>query len=377
MKLERKNSRQSNLELLRIVSMIMIIVLHLLGHGGVLSSAKLFSPNYYIVWILEGISFIAVNCYVLISGYFLINSEFKVKKLIFLLLEVLFYSVGIYFVLLASGVISFSFGSALKAFLPTLSNQYWFITVYVVLYILSPFLNIAIKSMTRKQHLMAVITSLFLFSLIPNVIFFASDFNFGMGMGIVWFVVLYFIAAYIRRYYQPSYNVKKPLLLYLSVALLVPISKFFIAFLSRTFVTKFVGAEELIGGSGLFYSYNSILVATASILFFILFLNIKIEGKIANIINALASLTLGVYLIHDNTNLRDYLWNFINARSYLDKWYFIFIIFAVILSLYFICSGIEYLRRRLFYIIERSKRLDLLINRIEAKYNKVFANSKF
>lgn len=72
--------RNEGIELLRIISMIMILILHYLGHGGILDNLSANNFYYYIAWTLEGICFVAVNIYVLITGYFLCTSKANLKK---------------------------------------------------------------------------------------------------------------------------------------------------------------------------------------------------------------------------------------------------------------------------------------------------------
>ena len=86
-------TRQSNMELLRVVAMLMIITLHYLDKGKVLPEfAAMSTTNHYIAWLLEAFCFVAVNIYVLISGYFLTTSKFTFKKLAVLWGRILFYS---------------------------------------------------------------------------------------------------------------------------------------------------------------------------------------------------------------------------------------------------------------------------------------------
>lgn len=88
--------RLYHIESLRIVSMLMIITLHLLVFSGLLDTYKNFSLTSLFIWGLESLCFIAVNCYVLISGYFLVDSSFKFKKLFKIWIEVFFYSLILY-----------------------------------------------------------------------------------------------------------------------------------------------------------------------------------------------------------------------------------------------------------------------------------------
>ena len=85
--------RQANLELLRCVAMMMVIVLHYLGKGNLLISLEevWLSPAEVTAWLLESFCIVAVNVYMFISGYFLCTSTFKPSRLIRLWLQVCMY----------------------------------------------------------------------------------------------------------------------------------------------------------------------------------------------------------------------------------------------------------------------------------------------
>ena len=92
------DERKYNLDLLRILSMLFIVSLHYLGVGGAFynitdGNTELLTYNYGIASLLEALSIVGVNCFVLISGYFLVNSSFKIKKALHIYLTTLFYSV--------------------------------------------------------------------------------------------------------------------------------------------------------------------------------------------------------------------------------------------------------------------------------------------
>lgn len=93
--------RNRNLDLLRIVSMFMVVLLHSFNHGGLLQdiAPAYGTPNLYLVQAIFSFCLVAVNCFVLISGYFLCASDFKLKKWVSTWGQALVYSVGIYFVL--------------------------------------------------------------------------------------------------------------------------------------------------------------------------------------------------------------------------------------------------------------------------------------
>lgn len=93
-----ENKRLSNIELLRVVSMLLIIATHFWGHGIDLAAIEPFTLPYYFGWFIKGISYVSVNIYVLISAFFLCKSKFRVSKLLVLWLEIEFYSILFYYI---------------------------------------------------------------------------------------------------------------------------------------------------------------------------------------------------------------------------------------------------------------------------------------
>ena len=190
---EKAHQRQANLDLLRIVSMLLIIFLHSIDHTGVLECAPAAGKmaNLYIRFAYM-LSQVCVNIYVMLSGYFLVNSRFRVQKLAALWLETVFYAFTIKLGFMLTGKAPFSVVSLASCLFPFFTGRYWFITIYVGLYALSPFLNNAIRAMDRKQHLMLNITLMLLFSAWNSVHPSFAGMNSGGGWGLAWFVVLYF-----------------------------------------------------------------------------------------------------------------------------------------------------------------------------------------
>ena len=112
-----------SLEWLRICSMLMIILLHSIDHSGVLENLKAGSALYYAEWFLYAAVQVCVNCFVLISGYFLVTGRFKPAKLVLLWMEVVFYSVVIKVILMATGQIPVSIASLVSCLIPVFTGR--------------------------------------------------------------------------------------------------------------------------------------------------------------------------------------------------------------------------------------------------------------
>ena len=135
--MKSKSKRLANIELLRIVAMGMVVMLHYLGKGNLLPNMNLaMGTNGYVAWILESLAIVAVNVYVLISGYFLVEAEFKIGKIVKLILQVLFYTMLMTVFSLAVGIIDVSelgIYNLIVQLFPFQLEQYWFVGVVELL----------------------------------------------------------------------------------------------------------------------------------------------------------------------------------------------------------------------------------------------------
>lgn len=267
--------RQANLELLRICSMLMIVMMHLLNHGKILETTAKGSLSYYLVWILFGISFVSISTYILISGYFLCEASFSFRRILKLEGQVWFYSVLLYLVSLVLLRQPFDMSSFIAAVFPVLSCEYWFVTMYVGMIALSPFLNKLLTGLTRRQFQLLICILFVLFSLWPNVFFFSPALNFGSG--VVWFLTVYLFGAYLKRFYRPDGKFGRHLLHFFAAAMLIPASRFLIELLLSTPLGKAGFLQDLMWGYSIFYEYNSVLVFAAAVLLFVAFLNLRIK----------------------------------------------------------------------------------------------------
>lgn len=338
------------MELLRIVAMLMIITLHYLDKGNVLPDfAGMTTANHYIAWIVEAFCFGAVNLYVLISGYFLSSSRFTFKKLFVLWAQILFYSwviAGIFFLTGMAGEGATSLYELIFVVFPVTSGHYWFATVYVLLFAISPFLNAAIEKMNQKQHRACICVLLVIFSLWNSILPMTMPLADGEGMDIAWFATLYVIAAYLRKY--PADMKRKGWIYVLGYLLCCG--------LTFGFGIGLLGVDRIVGKLGGYatnwYAYNSLPIVLGSVCLFIAFIKMDIKNAgIGKVINTLAGATFGVYLIHEHRYLR-YLWQqWLGVEQNAGKPLMILHLIGSILLVFAICVGIDLVRKWLFGLI--------------------------
>lgn len=90
--------RAYNIDLLRIIATMFVIILHVLGQGGILKNTSPDSITYYFAWFLEISALCAVNCFALISGFIMVNKSIRIKNVMNLWFQVVFYSLLLTFI---------------------------------------------------------------------------------------------------------------------------------------------------------------------------------------------------------------------------------------------------------------------------------------
>lgn len=357
----QKEERQSNFELLRIVSMMMIIFWHIMVHGGVLANPT--ETLKAVLSLIQSLIFVHVNSFILVTGYFQCESRFKMSKVLQLNNSIWFYKALIPLILIAVGMLTLSKLEILKLLSPISHYDYWFMTQYILLYLISPILNIVINNISKDKYKAMLVLFFVVFSVLPfltNQEFYPSN----MGYTLLQFVILYFIGAYFRKYkiedcfYLKKFSVRTKRLVFLSGFLIFGILSGTITFLAGKFtgLNSFFNyiSQLLINNSN---SYNNPFLMVTTIFYFLFFSVIHFKSKF---INRVSRLTLGVYLIHENLNIRPriYDWFGFNRAKYscaiLPK------MIVVTLVIFIGCSIIEFIRQsifRFFYKRKMSKKI--------------------
>ena len=351
--------RKMNFELLRIIAMLMIIALHYWGKSGFIDAATPSTPGYFLAWSIRSVCYCAVNCYVLITGYFMIGTSFKPSKLIRLWLQVFEYTIVFYFIACFMGISSFSLLGLGKCFFPITTEAYWFVTKYLLLYAISPFLNKYIESCDKKTLSNTCIVLLTVFSIIPTFLCFCDFTNIENGYSLIWFVTLYFVAAYIRLYGIKLIDCKWKCLAGLAINVIILFSvKIGLYYLTE----KVLGKADF---TNLLFRYNTVFVFGAAISLFGFFRNVSINNtKMKCIIGCLSPATLGVYLIHLNPSIKDWFWKeIINPMKY-NNCFMLFVHFIfIVITVYVISTLIELIR---LFLLENSL-MNSFFNRMDRK----------
>lgn len=301
--------RQSNFELLRIIAMCMIIAMHYMTKGMQLPKLSVDTGLHNLLFrLIFAFCSSAVNVYVFISGYFAVDLKWSIGKVIKLWLQVLLYSILIPVILNVAGVVnisSMSLSVKQQIFLPISYEHYWFATTYVMLYQFSPVLTSAIRHLDKKQLGAVIIATLTVFCGFKSVNPYLIPWD-KYGDDVIWFIILYLIAGYIRMYGIPFFDkgqdgVRRPgraLMIYVAFSVLT----FAIAY-AASCIVRAAGKMEYYMDMTYCYNYVTILIASIGLFYVFKDMNIKANKWI----NRLAGYTFGVYLLHENITLRE-LW---------------------------------------------------------------------
>lgn len=198
-----KKLRQSNIELLRIISMLLVLMVHadFTSIGTPSRDLMLVSPGQFTFRVLvEFLSVLCVDIFVVISGWFSIR--LSVRGLCNYLWQCLYFSAGIYAVILLCGIGVFVPGGILGIFY--LDKGEWFVKAYLALMILAPVLNAFVDRASRKQ----METVLIAFFIFQTIFSFRGAAEFiQAGYSTFSFIGLYLLARYMRIY---RHNIPTP-----------------------------------------------------------------------------------------------------------------------------------------------------------------------
>ena len=332
--------RLSNFELLRGILMFMIICVHLTGHG-ILdpnSHVPLSVNNWLYANIIDSFFYCCVNAFVLISGYWGLRPT--LKKYLLLDIPVIIYCI------IASVIIDGFQNFHFTYFIPTITNKYWFLTQYFLLYITSPILNKYIENTNQKTLLTTILMGGAVFVVVPSILHITYIGE--RGMDFINFSLIYLIGRYIKIY-DINISLKKGFSLYLITSLII------------LFLVLWAGYKNGVnkGWRINYYAYNTILVYLQTLGFFFIFKNLNFKSKI---INYLSPSFFYIYIIHSNPSVREHLYtDWLKCPDYYYSEYFLLHLFSCAIFIFVSCLLIDIIIRRLTLnkvIVEMSNNIE-------------------
>lgn len=264
------SQRQSNIEALRLLSMLMVLNLHSF-YGFEYGNGVLQAVDFF----RETTSICAVDVFILISGYF--GIRWKIKSFWNLVFQVFFYSFVVYGVAVFLGAIEFNrkdFGECFKA----LYKSWPFVSCYIALYFISPLLNVFAEKSEDKTILFYII-----------ILFLAENFIMHVpGTNIFNFSLIYLVGRFLHKTEAPEKLKINAINAYSLTTIII-----FLIVYSLFVLFHFDGdtMSRLVIG----YNYSSPLIILQAIFLFMIFSRINIKS---NAINWCASSCLAVFLIH-------------------------------------------------------------------------------
>lgn len=316
-----KKTRNSGIELFRILCLILIFWMHGSSNAG---------ENAAGTWMrifTETIGNMGVSCFILITGYF--GLRLNGRKLIKLDLMLVFYCwIGLFFQLLWGAEIEME--TKLTYIFPVIGKRSWYFTCYFVLALLSPFLNEMIEKMTQTRLRQLILTMLLIFSGVTTFCFY--DIMDDGGKGIIHMILMYLIGRYIGLYLdKKEYQTRKLAGVFAGVLLL--------NFALNTALYVVTGSVQ-----SRFARDNTLFTIAEAVCAFLIFKNIRFENKF---INAAAVHVPAVFIAE--WTLRGLLWNYlIPYLEWVDQvWYVPFMLLIAVL-LVVMGSIINVIRIKLF-----------------------------
>ena len=353
----KKNDRNSNFELMRIISMLFIVLCHIIGHGNVINNCN----NQSLKIVLEIIKFttyVHVNSFILLTGFFQSKSFFKQSKIWSLINSVTFYKIVICVIFSSFGIIFLSKGELFFSLLPLNNDEYWFVNYYILLYCFSPFLNIVIERMSKKEFSNLLFIMFLFFSVLPLFSFYKSMSN--NGFSLYDFIFLYLIGGFLRKYpIERSYLFRRfsrnfNQVIFIFVFIICIIINY--VFYKYSFTIYGVNSVlNILSDTMRMYSssYNNMIIIIQCLSYFLFFKNLCFKSKF---INKIASNVMGVYLISDNNFVRSYIYKWLNIDvPNIYSFSFIIYMFIVTLLIFTSCLFIEFIRKFIFKSIYKLK----------------------
>ncbi len=364
-----KEERNMGVELFRVVSMMMVVLLHVLGHGGVYSYAGSLTDNYKVAWFLETLAYCSVNCYALISGFANVKSGFKFRRIIYLWLEVVTLNVGLTVVMhffVPTATVTEDYW--LRAFFPLTRRAFWYFCAYFFMFPLIPILNKGILSLKKYQHI--IICFMLMAPAVFRIIMKKDNYVLGSGYSALWLVCLYIIGAYFRIYGAPKWAKW-------FVTLPVFFGTTFIAWYYKIHIEmmrkegmEFAGEvvtkdSELYTNRGILISYISPCMVIMAVCLLLFFMQIKIKHKVPKvIISNLGKATFGVFILHVGAAFWywDSFWNQFRAFGKAPNtiWGMLWRVAVAMLFIYLSASIISLARIYLFKLLRIHKGVDFL-----------------
>ena len=357
--------RNYGIDLLRLVAMFMVVVLHILGQGGVLSATT--GYKHHIAWLFETAAYCAVDCYAIISGFvaYIENEKpYRYTKFFSFWLQVFTYSFGITLLAFLIRPESVEIKTFIASLLPVSTARYWYVSAYAGLFFIIPWLNKLIRSCNLKEASCLITVVIFTFVIYVTFANFLGDcFKLAGGYSFVWLAILYLVGAWLRKC-----DIPRKLR-----------NSFFLTGSAICIVFSWIAHEfSPFPVFGAFVNYTSFTIAFVAVSLVCVFSKLHINNKSSEVIAFFAPAAFGVYLIH----VHPIVWEYFMSNAFVwiadfSTWLLPILVLGSGLCILLICLFIEKIRLLLFKFLKINKftgfvekRLDYIVNSI---FNKILS----
>lgn len=354
-----KKVRESNFELMRIISMFFIVIYHFLvvSGGQLINHTTGFTKMF--CELLSLLIIVHVNSFVLISGYFQYNKKTSFKKVTNLISMALFYSIAIALIFDITGLSNTTLLGFVKVFSPIEFPNLWFLVMYIALYLLAPYLNVLIEKLNQQNHRKLLLLLFVMFSIIPIITYqntFTND-----GFTIIQFIFLYLLGAYLKKYptsqniHFKNYSSKKKIIIFSFLFVVLGFFNYLLFFFSKTilemnpgeFITYICNAIKSCS-----YLYSNPIIIIQSVCYFLIFENFNFKNKL---INYISNSLFATYIITENTYILPnlYRWVGINTGKIFNGFEIVgkMLLWAIIILI--TCIIIECIRKEVINLLKK------------------------
>ena len=319
--------------------MMLIVAHHCVVNSGLVSpegpiAENPISINTLILWAIGMWGKTGINCFLLITGYFMCTSSISLRKFIKLMLWIYIYKITIFAIFLFAGYETVNPVRIVKLLSPVWGFSSNFTSCFIGFWLTIPFWNILIRNMTKRQHEVLLCLLICMYTILGSI----PKFNVAINY-VTWFGVIYLIASYIRLYPHPTMSDKKiwPVATLISIALALLSVIVMLYHVAPKNVTFFVSDSN---------KFFAVLVAISS---FLWFKNMNVSYS--KLINTIGASTFGVLLIHANSDaMRQWLWKeTVDCVEHynLPPFQLVLYILSSVVIIFIVCTIIDIIRLKL------------------------------
>lgn len=284
------------------------------------------------LWVFASIG---VDCFVMITGYFMIDrTDMRWNGILKTWVQTLFYTIGIMLIAVIFGHQTLDKASLLASVFPMHQSSYWFVTHYIALLFLAPFFARLANALSKRLYQwLLIVLFVMTFSLLYGTIYLQN-----MHLGLMTF--LFFVAGYIRKYSVPEWWKKH------AGSLVFLIWGVLIIMATAINIMRCMKCGKW--NFELLATENNGPVFFLAVTVFVWFVERKPwSGKLPKLVGSLGAYTFGIYLIHQNFYVNDPFWTYAASKYNMGYPMILHALFWTLL-VFISCACIDYLRAILF-----------------------------